>query len=57
MENLTKTTAAMTSHTPSVSSPDADLWSCIPFVLLTLLLYLVGREVILGPKKATSEPA
>jgi putative OPT family oligopeptide transporter len=30
---------------------NSDLLSCIPFVLLTLLLYLVGREVILSGKK------
>jgi uncharacterized oligopeptide transporter (OPT) family protein len=30
---------------------NSDLWSCVPFVLLTLLLYLVGREVILSGKK------
>jgi putative OPT family oligopeptide transporter len=35
---------------PLVSGPSADLLSCIPFAILTLLLYLVGREVLLAPK-------
>jgi len=35
---------------PFVSGPNADLMSCVPFVILMLLLYLVGREIILAPK-------
>src|SRR4051812_16394856 len=35
---------------PFVSSPSADLLSCIPFVILVGLLYMVGREIILAPK-------
>jgi hypothetical protein len=30
----------------------ADLLSCIPFLLLMLLLYLVGREILMAPKPA-----
>jgi putative OPT family oligopeptide transporter len=56
MENFSRKIDAMATRNPILTSAHADLWSCIPFVLLTLLLYLVGREVILGPKKATSEP-
>lgn len=37
---------------PLVSGANADLLSCIPFVILMLLLYLVGREVLLAPKPA-----
>jgi putative OPT family oligopeptide transporter len=37
---------------PFVSGGNADLLSCIPFALLILLLYLVGREIILAPKVA-----
>ena len=38
------------SKNPFVSSANADLLSCIPFLILMSLLYLVGREVILAPK-------
>ncbi len=31
---------------------NSDLLSCIPFAILLLLLYLVGREIILAPKPA-----
>jgi putative OPT family oligopeptide transporter len=33
------------------SGPHADLLSCIPFVILILLLYLAAREVILAGRK------
>jgi hypothetical protein len=35
---------------PFVSGLHADLLSCIPFVVLIVVLYLVGREVLLAPK-------
>jgi len=35
---------------PFVSGGHADLMSCIPFLVLILLLYLVGRELLLAPK-------
>ena len=40
---------------PFVSGAHADLMSCIPFLVLILLLYLVGREIILAgkPKEQT----
>jgi putative OPT family oligopeptide transporter len=41
---------------PFVSGPNADLLSCIPFAILILLLYLVGREIWLAPKP-TEKPA
>jgi putative OPT family oligopeptide transporter len=37
-----------------VSGPHADLLSCIPFLLLIVLLYMVGREIILAPKTKTT---
>jgi len=40
---------------PFVSGAHADLLSCIPFVVLMLLLYLVGREIIMRPKAAAPE--
>jgi putative OPT family oligopeptide transporter len=35
---------------PFVSGVHADVLSCIPFIVLIVLLYLVGREVLLAPK-------
>jgi putative OPT family oligopeptide transporter len=35
---------------PFVSGAHADLMSCIPFLVLIVVLYLVGREVLLAPK-------
>ncbi len=43
------------SHNPFLSGPNADLLSMIPFLILMVLLYLAGREVILaGKSKSTS---
>ena len=39
---------------PFASGPHADILSCIPFVILIALLYLVGREVLLAPKPRSS---
>jgi hypothetical protein len=41
-------------HNPFLSGPNADLLSMIPFVILCVLLYLAGREVILAGKSRTS---
>ena len=41
-----------TAHNPFFEGPSADLLAMIPFVLLTGLLYLVGREKLLSTKKA-----
>jgi uncharacterized oligopeptide transporter (OPT) family protein len=42
-------------HNPFFNSANADLLSLIPFVVLIILLYLSGREIILaGKKKASS---
>jgi putative OPT family oligopeptide transporter len=38
------------SSNPFVTGGSADLLSCIPFVVLVVVLYLVGREVLLAPK-------
>src|SRR6266516_3749205 len=35
-------------HNPLFSGPNADLLSVIPFLILAVLLYLVGREVLLA---------
>jgi uncharacterized oligopeptide transporter (OPT) family protein len=39
------------AHNPFFEGPQADLLSMIPFAALCLLLYLVGREVWLAPKR------
>ena len=41
-----------TVHNPLFGDRNGDLLSMIPFLILMLLLYLVGREVILRTKKA-----
>jgi len=41
-----------TLHNPLFGDKNGDLLSMIPFLILMLLLYLVGREVILRTKKA-----
>jgi uncharacterized oligopeptide transporter (OPT) family protein len=35
---------------PFATGDHSDLLSCIPFIILIALLYLVGREVLLAPK-------
>jgi len=40
----------LAAKNPFVSSANADLLSCIPFLILMSLLYLVGREILLAPK-------
>ena len=39
------------THNPFYSGPSADLLALIPFGVLCLLLYLVGRDVLLAAKK------
>ena len=39
-----------THHNPFFEGPNADLLGMIPFLVLTVLLYLVGRELFLKPK-------
>ena len=39
-------------NNPFFEGPNSDLLSCLPFVVLMLLLYLVGRERLLAPKTA-----
>jgi len=42
-----------TAHNPLFGNANGDLLSMIPFLILMLLLYLVGREVILKTKTGT----
>jgi len=41
-----------TARNPLFGGPNSDLLSMIPFLVIMLLLYLVGREVILRSKNA-----
>jgi putative OPT family oligopeptide transporter len=49
-----ETDAALTAwskaHNPLFEGPNADLYSMIPFVLISVVLLLVGREKLLAPK-------
>src|ERR1051325_2322270 len=38
-----------TNHNPFFEGPNSDVLGMIPFLLLTILLYLVGRELVLRP--------
>jgi hypothetical protein len=40
------------AHNPVFAGDYSDALTVIPFAVLCLLLYLAGREVILGSKKA-----
>ncbi len=51
MANFNKGLDSFAEKNPFVSGASADLLSCIPFVILVGLLYLVGRDVLLAPKK------
>lgn len=41
-----------TAHNPLFGDQNGDLLSVVPFLILTVLLYLVGREIILRTGKA-----
>jgi len=43
-----------TIHNPFFEGPNSDLLGMIPFLLLTILLYLVGRELVLKPTPIVS---
>ena len=38
-----------TNHNPFFEGPNSDVLGMIPFLLITILLYLVGRELVLKP--------
>jgi putative OPT family oligopeptide transporter len=42
-----------TQHNPFFEGPWSDLLGLIPFLILTVFLYLVGREIIWKPKSAS----
>ena len=39
------------AHNPFFNGDNADLLSMIPFLVLVIVLYLVGREVLLAPRR------
>jgi len=39
-----------TAHNPFFEGPNSDMLGMIPFLILTILLYLVGRELVLKPR-------
>ncbi len=43
-----------THHNPFFEGPNSDMLGMIPFLLLTILLYLVGRELVLKPRAEIS---
>jgi len=42
-----------TAHNPFLSGPHADLLALIPFMVLCVLLYLVGRDALLVRRPKT----
>jgi hypothetical protein len=42
-----------TAHNPFLSGPHADLLALIPFLIISLLLYLVGRDLLLVSRSRT----
>ena len=41
-----------TVHNPFFEGPNSDLFSLIPFAVICVVLYLVGREKLMTPKKS-----
>ena len=44
-----------TSHNPLFEGPNSDMLGIMPFLILTILLYLVGRELVLKPRSVRRE--
>jgi hypothetical protein len=53
-ENFNAKVEAFSKGNPFFSGANADLLSVLPFLVLIVLLYLTGREVILANKKRGS---
>jgi hypothetical protein len=51
---LTKWAAA---HNPFFEGPNADALTLVPFAVICVLLYAVGREKLLAPKISARGPA
>jgi len=52
MKTFTGRIDEWSTSNPFFDGPNSDLLSCLPFVVLVALLYLVGRELLLAPKAA-----
>jgi len=50
VNRLTSFEAWARVHNPLFEGPNSDLLGLVPFVILTVLLYIVGRELLLKPK-------
>ncbi len=50
-----RVTAWAKAHNPFFAGPHADLLALLPFAALCVLLYLVGRDVLLAPKKRKTQ--
>jgi hypothetical protein len=44
-----------TAHNPFFEGRSADVLSIIPFALLCLLLYFVGRDILLGAPRSKTD--
>ena len=53
MKGLNDTLEEWSANNPFVHSEYADLLSCLPFLVIMLLLYLVGRDVLLKAKRSS----
>jgi len=52
MKGFNEQLDAWAAGNPFVNGEHADLFSCLPFLGIMLLLYLVGRDLLLAPKSA-----
>jgi hypothetical protein len=52
LENLNKKIDAWSGSNPFFSGANADLLSVLPFLVLIVVLYLTGREMMLAGKKS-----
>jgi putative OPT family oligopeptide transporter len=51
-ESFNRSIDEKAAHNPFFSGANADMLSMIPFLILVVLLYLTGREIILASKRA-----
>ncbi|HYM61499.1 MAG TPA: oligopeptide transporter, OPT family [Thermoanaerobaculia bacterium] len=53
-EKTYKSIETFAKTNPIYAGPYSDLYACIPFAVLIMLLYMVGREMLLASKPATT---
>jgi hypothetical protein len=44
------------ANNPAFSGPSSSMIAMLPFIVLAVVLYLVGREVFFAPKGSTGAP-